>query len=96
VGSCEHGNEPSGFTKGREFIDYQTDCQLLKKDSVPCSCLVMFRRNVETLSVPVSLSQSVLHKPYIYIARRGNEPRCTWSKIRSPAAICPQDHKAVA
>jgi len=21
AGSCEHGNEPSGFIKGREFLD---------------------------------------------------------------------------
>jgi len=30
AGSCEHGNEPSGFTKGREFLDYLSDYQLLK------------------------------------------------------------------
>jgi hypothetical protein len=31
--SCEHGNEPSGSMKGREFLDYLSDCYLLKKDS---------------------------------------------------------------
>jgi hypothetical protein len=35
--SCEHGNETSGYIKGEEFLDKLSDCQLLKKDSVPCS-----------------------------------------------------------
>jgi hypothetical protein len=26
VVSCEHGNELSRFIKGREFIDYLSDC----------------------------------------------------------------------
>jgi hypothetical protein len=34
-GSCEHGNEPSGSTKGGEFLGYLSDYQLLKKDSAP-------------------------------------------------------------
>jgi hypothetical protein len=34
VGSCEHGNEPSGFMRGRHLLKYQ----LLKKDSVPWTC----------------------------------------------------------
>jgi len=25
AGSCEHGNEPSGSIKGREFLDYLSD-----------------------------------------------------------------------
>jgi hypothetical protein len=33
VGSCEHGNEPSGSIKGGEFVGQLCDCQLLKKDS---------------------------------------------------------------
>jgi hypothetical protein len=33
-GTGEHGNEPSGFIKGREFLDYLSDYQLLKKDSI--------------------------------------------------------------
>jgi hypothetical protein len=35
TGSCEHGNAPSGSIKGGEFLDYLSDCQLLKKDSAP-------------------------------------------------------------
>jgi hypothetical protein len=39
VGSCEHGNEPSDSIKGGELVDYPSDCQLLKKDSVPLDLL---------------------------------------------------------
>jgi hypothetical protein len=31
AGSCENGNEHSGSIKGGEFIDYLSDCELLKK-----------------------------------------------------------------
>jgi hypothetical protein len=34
VGPCERGNEPSGFIKGRELLDYLSD-HLLLKDSAP-------------------------------------------------------------
>jgi Predicted methyltransferases len=30
-GSCERGNEPLGFIKSGEFIDYLRTCSLLKK-----------------------------------------------------------------
>jgi len=30
VGSCEHGNEPSGSIKDGEFFDQLSDYQLLK------------------------------------------------------------------
>jgi hypothetical protein len=30
--SYKHGNEPSGTTKGGEFLDWLSDCQLLKKN----------------------------------------------------------------
>jgi hypothetical protein len=36
AGSCEH-NEASSCIKGREFLDWLSDCQLLKKDSAPWS-----------------------------------------------------------
>jgi hypothetical protein len=36
-GSCEHGNEPSGSIKGREFLGQESDCWLVKKDSAPWS-----------------------------------------------------------
>jgi hypothetical protein len=35
--SYVHDNEPSGFINGGEFLDWLSDCQLLKKDSAPCS-----------------------------------------------------------
>jgi hypothetical protein len=38
--SCEHGNDPSGSIKGREFLDQTSDYQLLNKDSAPRSELV--------------------------------------------------------
>jgi hypothetical protein len=37
AGSCEHGDEPSGYIKGGEFGDLLSDYQLLKKDSAPWS-----------------------------------------------------------
>jgi hypothetical protein len=33
AGSCEHGNEPSGPTRGGEFFDHLSEYWLLKKDS---------------------------------------------------------------
>jgi len=39
-GCCECGNEPSGSVKGGEFLVWLSDCQLLKKDFAPRSCLV--------------------------------------------------------
>jgi hypothetical protein len=32
AGSSEHGNEPSGSIKDREFLDYLINYQHLKKD----------------------------------------------------------------
>jgi len=37
MGSCEHGNKPSGSIKRGEFLDYLSDCWLLKEDSAPWS-----------------------------------------------------------
>jgi hypothetical protein len=42
AGFCENGNEPSGSIKGREFLDYLSDCQLLKKDSAPWCYLILY------------------------------------------------------
>jgi hypothetical protein len=41
AGSCEHCNEPSGSIKGGEFFYQLSDCQLLKKDSVPLESSVV-------------------------------------------------------
>jgi hypothetical protein len=35
---CEDGNEPSGYIKGRESLDYLNDYQLLKR-TLLLSCL---------------------------------------------------------
>jgi hypothetical protein len=37
AGSCEHGDEPSGFIKWREFLELLSNCRHLKKDSVALS-----------------------------------------------------------
>jgi hypothetical protein len=37
VGSCEHGNEPSGSIKGGEFLDKMSDYKLINRDSAPWS-----------------------------------------------------------
>jgi hypothetical protein len=34
-GSCEHGNEPSGFIKYWEVLEWLHNWQLLKKGSAP-------------------------------------------------------------
>jgi hypothetical protein len=40
MGSCEHGNEPSGSLKEGEFLGQLSDFWLLKKDSAPWGGLV--------------------------------------------------------
>jgi hypothetical protein len=40
VGCCEHGNEPSGYVKRLDIVEYLSDWWLLMKDSAPCSWLV--------------------------------------------------------
>jgi hypothetical protein len=37
AGFCEHGNEPSGYIKGGEFIEELSDFWLIKKFYVPLS-----------------------------------------------------------
>jgi hypothetical protein len=38
AGSCEHGNEPSGFMiKGGEFLDQLSDYYIFKKYYATCS-----------------------------------------------------------
>jgi hypothetical protein len=40
--SCEHDNEPSGSTKGEEFLDQLSDNQLLKNESIPLRQLCIY------------------------------------------------------
>ena len=35
MGSFDHGNEPRGSIKCREFLDYLRNCWPLKKDPTP-------------------------------------------------------------
>jgi len=37
AGSFEHGNETSVSIKSGEFLDWLSDCQLLKEESAPWS-----------------------------------------------------------
>jgi hypothetical protein len=37
AGCCECGNEPSGYIKGGEFLDWLKKYLLLKKDCAPWS-----------------------------------------------------------
>jgi hypothetical protein len=37
VGACEWGNEPSGSIKCGKFLDKLRTCELIRKDSAPCS-----------------------------------------------------------
>jgi hypothetical protein len=39
AGSREHGNEPSGFITGGEFLKYLNNMELLKKGAAPRSQL---------------------------------------------------------
>jgi hypothetical protein len=48
-GSCEHGNEPSGFIICWEILECLRHCWLLKKGSAQWSCLVMFQSHEHSL-----------------------------------------------
>ena len=37
AGTCEYGDEPSGFKNAGNFLTSCRTSQLLKKDSAPCS-----------------------------------------------------------
>jgi hypothetical protein len=37
VCSCEHGDEPQGSIKGREFLNYMSEYWLLNRGSAPFS-----------------------------------------------------------
>jgi hypothetical protein len=39
LGSCENGNEPSGFIKGDQFLDLLENCLFLKMDTASCRAL---------------------------------------------------------
>jgi hypothetical protein len=46
TGFCEHGNEPSGFIKGREFLDQVRDYRLLKKAGASLTYIFNCRVNI--------------------------------------------------
>jgi hypothetical protein len=35
ISSCEYGSEPLCSIKGKEFLGYLSDCQFIKRVSVP-------------------------------------------------------------
>jgi len=49
AGSCEHCNEALGSIKGKEFLDYLSDYQLLKKDSASMELVVEMKFGVSDL-----------------------------------------------
>jgi hypothetical protein len=65
--SCEHGNEPSGFIKGEEFLDWVSDHLLLKNlatDRYTRTTLTSFSttplsvNSLTALDVPVSVTMA--------------------------------------
>jgi hypothetical protein len=42
VGSCEHGNEPSGSIKDGKLLDELNDYQFLKHFSAPVTTVLLF------------------------------------------------------
>jgi len=45
AGSCEHGNETSGYMKGKELFDQPSDHQLLEKDFALWRLVLIVCRN---------------------------------------------------
>jgi hypothetical protein len=60
TGSCEHGNGPSGSIKVGEFLDWLSDCQLLKKDSAAWSLCIRCLRDA-FIAHTVLITQQILH-----------------------------------
>jgi hypothetical protein len=54
---CEHSNEPFGPISGREFLDWLSDYQLLKKDSAPFENFSWNKvRNIRKVKLPLRLN----------------------------------------
>jgi hypothetical protein len=51
--TCEHGNEPSGSIKGREFLYQLSDYQLLKKESTAWNYLTSVAHELTLISLKV-------------------------------------------
>jgi hypothetical protein len=59
AGSCEHCNGSSGSIKVREFLDYLSDYQLLKKDSALWSQLLHSVKAKVNLSLYLTKHHSI-------------------------------------
>jgi hypothetical protein len=59
AGPFENGNELSGSMKGGKFLDYLSDCQLLKKGSAPWSQSVILYLTLECSSYPILFRLSI-------------------------------------
>jgi hypothetical protein len=62
VGYCEHGNELSGSVEDGEYLDYLSECQFLKKDSVSWS--------FQEVSATDCNSKNILHRKFNSVSIR--------------------------
>jgi hypothetical protein len=77
AGSCEHGNEPSGSTKGERYLYQLSEYQLLKKQCAPWSLLI----NGSVVKALAALAQNVggmkLYVRHAYLGPRTGTDRLT-------------------
>jgi hypothetical protein len=74
--SCEHGNEPLGFIKSWEFLEWLHNWRLLKKGSAPLSYHVKWKPqplaacNDTVMKILVELKKSLLALSFLslYVA----------------------------
>jgi hypothetical protein len=62
-GSCEHGNEISGFIKGGEFLEQLSDNPLLREDSSVWKCKDAMDINI---IIPVQTPSNILTRQHIH------------------------------
>jgi hypothetical protein len=55
TGAWEKGNQPTASTKGGEFLDQLSDCQLLNKNCVPWSKLINYDSNNNKITATMLL-----------------------------------------
>jgi hypothetical protein len=58
MGSCEHGNEPTGSIKAREFLDHHSDYKVIKKSLVSNFSLASLQ--IMILNIKSSLGQTLI------------------------------------
>jgi hypothetical protein len=83
MGSCEHGNEPSGSIKCWEVLEWLSDWRLLKKDSAPWNYLVVNNPAYMYTDLPC-----VLHDlPIRCLLQYSSEPCVFPSKVKLSLCI---------